>query len=165
MRRGGVRGWHRERGLTVPAEVLSDDQWARVAPLLPKGRKRTVRRVVDGLFEKSRTAQGWNEIRGTYGSPDTMQRYFRQWTSDGTWERVLTALADCPQVAVPELDLVPPLYIEGRIDPRPPVHLRQAVAGHRPPADQHPALRLVPLDPVRRGEPQADPALADAAGA
>ncbi|MGW3199897.1 hypothetical protein ACWDBD_36120 [Streptomyces sp. NPDC001118] len=50
-RRGGVpctvRAWYTANGLDIPAVSLSDDDWAKVAPLLPKGRMGTVRRSVE----------------------------------------------------------------------------------------------------------------------
>ncbi|MER5547638.1 hypothetical protein ABT072_35550 [Streptomyces sp. NPDC002589] len=50
-RRGGVpctvRAWYTATGLDIPTVSLSDDDWAKVAPSLLKGRMGTVRRSAE----------------------------------------------------------------------------------------------------------------------
>ncbi|MGW1779047.1 transposase [Streptomyces sp. NPDC002143] len=120
-RRGGVpctvRAWYAAAGLTVPAAALSDEEWARVAPLLPKGHGGTVRRSVDAIFYKARTGKSWPNVLKETGATIQPSKHFNAWTSDGTWSRVNAALADVEQVPLPELQLLPSMVIEGRVDP------------------------------------------------
>ncbi|MGP9019249.1 recombinase family protein [Streptomyces sp. BR1] len=120
-RRGGVpctvRAWYAAAGLDVPATALSDDEWAKIAPLLPKGRKGTVRRSMDAIFYKARTGKSWpNAIKDT-GATIQASKHFNAWMSDGTWGRVNAALTDVERTALPEPQLLPSMTIEGRLDP------------------------------------------------
>ncbi|MCG0066090.1 MULTISPECIES: recombinase family protein [Streptomyces] len=125
-RRGGVpctvRAWYTAAGLDVPAASLSDDAWARVAPLLPKGRKGTVRRSVDAIFYKARAGKSWPDAIKETGATRQASRHFNAWLSDGTWDRVNAALADAERVPLPEPELLPPMIIEGRVDPSAMLH-------------------------------------------
>ncbi|TWE17921.1 recombinase family protein [Kitasatospora atroaurantiaca] len=122
MRRGGVactvQAWYRSAGLEAPASDLSDDDWELIAPLLPEGRRGRVRRSVEAIFAKARTGASWSELRKEYGSTSTASKYFNEWSVDCTWAAVNTALSEVERVALPVLDLAPPMRIEGRIDPR-----------------------------------------------
>ncbi|MFJ1556901.1 recombinase family protein [Streptomyces mirabilis] len=120
-RRGGVpctvRAWYATTGLGIPAAALSDEEWAKVAPLLPKGRRGTVRRSVDAIFYKARTGKSWPVVIKETGATIQASKHFNTWTSDDTWSRVCAALADVEQVPLPELQLLPSMVIEGRVDP------------------------------------------------
>ncbi|MGW4911245.1 recombinase family protein [Streptomyces sp. NPDC004270] len=125
-RRGGVpctvRAWYAANGLGVPAAGLSDEQWTRVAPLLPKGRRGTVRHSVDAIFYKARTGKSWPEVIKDTAATIQASKHFNAWTSDDTWTRVNAALSDLEQVSLPELQLLPPMVIEGRVDPSAMLH-------------------------------------------
>lgn len=120
-RRGGVpctvRAWYAATGLGVPAAVLSDEDWERVASMLPKSRRGAVRRSVDAIFHKARTGKSWPEVIKETGATIQASKHFNAWVSDGTWDRVNAALADVDQVALPEPRLLPSMVIEGRVDP------------------------------------------------
>ncbi|MFD8128326.1 recombinase family protein [Streptomyces mirabilis] len=120
-RRGGVpctvRAWYAAAGLGIPAAALSDEEWAKVAPLLPKGRRGTVRRSVDAIFYKARTGKSWPVVVKETGATIQASKHFNTWTSDDTWSRVCAALADVEQVPLPELQLLPSMVIQGRVDP------------------------------------------------
>ncbi|MEU1520182.1 recombinase family protein [Streptomyces sp. NPDC005811] len=120
-RRGGVpctvRAWYAATGLTIPAAALSDEEWTKVAPLLPKGRRGTVRRSVDAIFYKARTGKSWPDVIKETGATIQASKHFNAWTSDDTWSRVNAALADVAQVPLPEIRLLPSMVIEGRVDP------------------------------------------------
>ncbi|WP_308405387.1 recombinase family protein [Streptomyces sp. B93] len=119
-RRGGVpctvRAWYAATGLGVPTSPLSDDEWATVAPLLPKGRKGVVRRSVDAIFYKARTGKSWPNVVKETGATIQASKHFSAWTSDGTWSRVNAALRGVDRVPLPEPELLPPMIIEGRVD-------------------------------------------------
>ncbi|MEU5599111.1 recombinase family protein [Streptomyces sp. NPDC020298] len=120
-RRGGVpctvRAWYATTGVGIPAVALSDEEWAKVAPLLPKGRRGTVRRSVDAIFYKARTGKSWPNVIKETGATIQASKHFNAWISDGTWSRVNAALTDVDQVPLPEIQLLPSMVIEGRVDP------------------------------------------------
>ncbi|MEU9243172.1 hypothetical protein [Streptomyces sp. NPDC048385] len=84
---------------------------------MPKGRRGTVRRSVDAIFYKARTGKSWPEVIKDTGATIQASKHFNAWISDGSWTRVNAALSDVEQVPLPELQLLPPMIIEGRVDP------------------------------------------------
>jgi transposase len=82
--------------------VLTDAQWAVLAPLLPKPRVRAdgrgrpwrdPRDVVNGILWILRTGAPWHDLPECYPSYQTCHRRFQLWVRSGTLERVLRALA------------------------------------------------------------------------
>ena len=82
---------------------LTDAQWQRIAPLLPKPRRRKdgrgrprrdPREVLDGVLWILRTGAQWADLPDRYPPYQTCHRYFQQWTRDGTLKRILRALAE-----------------------------------------------------------------------
>lgn len=82
---------------------LSEVQWALVAPLLPKPRRRAdgrgrpwrdPRDVLHGILWVLRTGAPWKDLPDRYPPYQTCHRRFQQWCRDGTLERVLHALAE-----------------------------------------------------------------------
>jgi putative transposase len=77
---------------------LSDDEYARLAPLLPpyarrgRPRKHAWRTVLDGVFYLVRTGCQWRALPREYPPWKTVYHYFRVWRLDGTWERLHDAL-------------------------------------------------------------------------
>jgi len=77
---------------------LTDEQWARIKPLLPpkrqgRGRPRADdRAVLNGILYVLRAGCPWEEVPLRYGSPATCWRRLRGWESDGTWERIWQTL-------------------------------------------------------------------------
>lgn len=73
---------------------LTDAQWAALAPLLPPakpgGRPRTVnlREVFNGILYVLRSGCPWRMLPHDLPPWQTVYKYFRNWTRDGTWERV-----------------------------------------------------------------------------
>jgi len=91
---------------------LTDAQWERIAPLLPKYRRRKdgrgrprkdLREVLNGVLWILRTGAQWGDLPDRYPPYQTCHRYFQEWGRNGTIERVLHALAE-------------DLYQRGRID-------------------------------------------------
>ena len=81
---------------------LTDDQWARLNPLIPepphradgRGRPWTPRRpVLDAVLWILRTGAPWKDLPDRYPPHTTVHRRFQQWVREGTFERVLAALA------------------------------------------------------------------------
>nr|WP_229897950.1 IS5 family transposase [Streptomyces anulatus] len=77
---------------------LTNDQWARLEPLLPQGIKLgrpqvwTRRQLMDGIRWRTRTGAPWRDVPERYGPWDRVYDLFRRWQRDGTWARILTQL-------------------------------------------------------------------------
>jgi putative transposase len=81
--------------------LLTDAQWARVAPLLPvrehgqSGRPpRDPRPIVGALLWLARAGAAWRELPAIYGAWISPHRYYRRWTASGLWPRILHALQE-----------------------------------------------------------------------
>jgi transposase len=78
----------------VRRHEITDEAWAKVAPLLPEsgrrnGRWREHRQVLDGICWKLATGAPWRDIPERYGPWKTCHERLRRWTADGTWDRIL----------------------------------------------------------------------------
>lgn len=77
---------------------LSDEQWARLRPLLPpppqgRGRPRVDDRlIVDGIIWRLTTGVPWRDLPERFGSWRTVYSRFRRWQQAGVWERALASL-------------------------------------------------------------------------
>ncbi len=79
---------------------LSDKSWKIVEPLLPKlpigqrGRPwRENREVLDGILWVLRIGAPWRDLPKKYPPYQTCHRRFQRWSTDGTLEKVLEAVA------------------------------------------------------------------------
>lgn len=81
---------------------LSDQQWARIAPLF---RRRTRRRnagrppkdhrpIINGILWVLHTGAPWRDLPERYGPWPTVFTRFNRWRRDGTWVRIVTSLLD-----------------------------------------------------------------------
>jgi transposase len=76
---------------------LTDEEWARLGPLLP-GHPRQGHRwndhrlVIDGVFHRVRTGCPWRDLPERFGNWKTVYNRHRRWSGDGTWEQILGAL-------------------------------------------------------------------------
>ncbi|MEU6687260.1 IS5 family transposase [Streptomyces sp. NPDC046832] len=76
---------------------LSDQEWARLEPHLPKsvgrgGRWKSHRRVINGILFRQRTGVPWRDLPARFGKWKTVHARHRRWSADGTWERILRAV-------------------------------------------------------------------------
>lgn len=77
---------------------LTDEQWARLVPLLPPARphrgrpNHDHRRVVNGMLWRLATGAPWRDLPPTYGSWRTVYSRFRRWQRAGVFDRVLADL-------------------------------------------------------------------------
>lgn len=77
---------------------LTDDQWARLEPLLPAGKRPgrpsrwTRRQLIDGIRWRVRVGAPWRDVPPCYGSWQAVYGLFRRWQRDGTWAGVLARL-------------------------------------------------------------------------
>jgi transposase len=76
---------------------LSDEQWARIQPLLPtdvRGKKRVDdRRVISGIMHVLKTGCRWCDLPPEYGPHTTIYNRFVRWARRGVWEDLFHALA------------------------------------------------------------------------
>lgn len=78
--------------------ALSDEQWARLRPLLPppptgRGRpRRDDRLIVDGILWRLATGVPWRDLPQRFGPWRTVYSRFRRWQQAGVWERALATL-------------------------------------------------------------------------
>ena len=76
---------------------LSDDQWSRIAPLLPtdvRGKDRVDdRRVISGILQVLKSGCRWCDCPPEYGPPTTIYNRFVRWAERGVWENLFRALA------------------------------------------------------------------------
>lgn len=74
--------------------VFTDDQWARIAPLMPcsdgqRGRPfRDHRQVVEGIVFRYRAGIPWRDLPERFGPWQTVWKRHRRLSKDGTWDRV-----------------------------------------------------------------------------
>jgi transposase len=77
---------------------LTDEEWARLEPLLPDrtprrgGRWLDHRKVIDGVLWRTRTGCPWRDLPASYGNWKTVYGRHRRWSGDGTWEQILDRL-------------------------------------------------------------------------
>jgi len=110
-----VAGWYEERKRGVPME-LTDDQWARVAPLV--GSTDALRRRVNAVLHKARSRCRWADLPSEYGSPNTARRAWTQW-STGLWAQVDQVLDDAERSDfVPTMRPLPDFELRVDVDPR-----------------------------------------------
>jgi transposase len=72
---------------------LSDEQWARLEPLLPKERSRgrpwaDNRRVLEGILWVLKTGARWRDLPKEYPSASTCWRRLRQWEEQDIWLKI-----------------------------------------------------------------------------
>ncbi len=75
---------------------LSDEDWALLEPLLPKGRKSARvddRKIVNAIFYVLRTGMPWRDLPARYGPYTTVYDRFNRWSRRGIWKRAFDRLA------------------------------------------------------------------------
>ena len=77
---------------------ISDDNWERIAPLLP-GKKsdpgRTAednRRFINAVLWIARSGAAWRDLPERYGRWDTVFQRFNRWSKKGVWQQVFEAM-------------------------------------------------------------------------
>jgi transposase len=82
---------------------LSDDEWARIEPLLPRGRKGAHRvddrRVISGIVHMLKSGARWRDCPPEFGPYITVYNRFNRWSRRGFWLKLLDALVDAGVVA------------------------------------------------------------------
>ena len=79
---------------------LTDDEWNRVAPLLPpensgkQGRpSKWNRTILNGIVWIARSGAPWRDLPERYGAWQTVYSRFRKWIEDGTLDNIFRVLS------------------------------------------------------------------------
>ncbi len=77
----------------MPKPFLSEEQWQRIAPLLPKHTSRgrpwaDNRRVLEGILWVLKTGARWRDLPPEYPSASTCWRRLKQWEEKEVWLKV-----------------------------------------------------------------------------
>ncbi len=81
---------------------LTDEQWARLEPLIPAarsnrgGRPREIdmREVINTILYLNRSGCQWDMLPHDLLPKSSVYDYFAQWRDDGTWTKMLTAVRE-----------------------------------------------------------------------
>lgn len=77
---------------------LTDEQWARLEPLLPPQRQPTGqpgrpakdhRTIINGMLWIDKTGAPWRDLPERYGPWQTVATRFYRWTKQGLWEKIM----------------------------------------------------------------------------
>jgi transposase len=77
---------------------LTDEQWARIAAVLPPQKPATGRpandhrRILAGLFWMIRTGASWRDVPEEFGPWQTINSRYQRWRQAGIWQQILDAL-------------------------------------------------------------------------
>lgn len=77
---------------------LSDEQWARLEPLLPPQKPKTGRpnddhrTIINGMLWVLNSGAPWRDLPRRYGPVGTVSSRFYRWCRSGVWQQVLEAL-------------------------------------------------------------------------
>ncbi len=84
---------------------LTDEQWAAIKPLLPRGKKSgrppkwMKRQLIDGIRWRTRVGAPWRDVPEQYGPWQSVYGLFRSWQRAGVWAAILSALQICAEAA------------------------------------------------------------------
>jgi len=75
---------------------LSDAEWARIEPLLPRGRRGAHRvedrQVISGIMHMLRSGARRRDCPAVYGPYTTIYNRFNRWSRQGVWLTIFEAL-------------------------------------------------------------------------
>src|ERR1700733_2958910 len=75
---------------------LSDAEWKRIEPLMPRGRRGAHRvddrRVISGIMHMLRSGARWRDCPAQYGPYTTVYNRFNRWSRQGIWFEIFEAL-------------------------------------------------------------------------
>ena len=83
----------------MEGEVLRDDQWERIEPFVPGGRKgrrgprSDGRLFIDALLWMARSGGRWRDLPKRFGRHESVKRRYYRWIEMGVLDGILAALA------------------------------------------------------------------------
>ena len=88
--------WIEEALMRKQLYWLSDEDWERIEPLLPRGRRGAHRvddrRVTSGIMHMLRSGARWRDCPPEYGPYTTIYNRFNRWSRQGVWLAMFKAL-------------------------------------------------------------------------
>ncbi|MGW2169116.1 recombinase family protein [Streptomyces sp. NPDC001705] len=117
-----LTAWFRSRDRGVP--VLDDAAWSRVQALFEGSEQRQRkdrlphRQVLEAVLLKARTGCTWKELPEEYGKTTGLTTRYQRWVASGLFEQAMDQLGECESTPLLDPYPLPPLLVEGRIDPR-----------------------------------------------
>jgi transposase len=76
---------------------LSEADWIRIEPLLPRGRRGAHRvddrRVISGIMHMLHTGARWRDCPAAYGPYTTIYNRFNRWSRQGIWLDMFKAVS------------------------------------------------------------------------
>ena len=89
----------------MDGEILRDDQWTRLEPFVPGGRKgrrgprSDARRFLNALLWLARSGARWRDLpEDRFGPYQTAKRRYYRWIDQGVFDRMFEAVADEPDL-------------------------------------------------------------------
>ena len=83
----------------LDSDGLTDEQWARIAPLIPGGRKgkrgprSNNRRFMDAVLWMARSGGRWKDLPERYGKVSTVKQRYYDWIERGVFAEIFQALS------------------------------------------------------------------------
>lgn len=84
-------------------DVISDDLWSVIEPVLPTDRRRRGRpwndhrRTLEAIAWRFRTGSPWRDLPDEFGAWQSVWERHRRWSFDGTYAEMFAAVrAGCP---------------------------------------------------------------------
>ena len=81
---------------------LSDEEWQRIVPLLPRGRRGAHRvddrRVISGIMHMLRSGARWRDCPAEYGPYTTIYNRFNRWSRQGIWLDMFKAVSSSAEL-------------------------------------------------------------------
>ena len=75
---------------------LSDRDWSRIEPLMPRGRRGAHRvddrRVISGIMHILHSGARWRDCPDAYGPYTTVYNRFNRWSRQGIWTEIFYTL-------------------------------------------------------------------------
>jgi transposase len=86
---------------------LSDEQWTKIKPLIPKNRPgqmnrpgqklRNNRRILSGIIHVLKTGCRWQDCPPEFGPYATVYNRFNRWSGRGMWQEIFETVAGSPE--------------------------------------------------------------------
>ena len=80
---------------------LTNEQWERIEPLLPKAKTKRGRpaqdhrKLLNGIVWVLRTGAPWRDMPERYGKWTTIYSRFQRWRKSGVWDKMFAELQTC----------------------------------------------------------------------
>ena len=87
--------------MTASLFWLSDEQWAKIKPLIPMNRPgpkpQNNRRILSGIIHVLKTGCRWQDCPPEYGPHTTVYNRFNRWSGRGIWQQIFETVAVSPE--------------------------------------------------------------------